>query len=113
MGERRKGLYPDELRERAVRMVQESSGEYSSQWAAMNSIAGKLGIGSGETLRKWVREAEAAEASGKAGRKAARVEESPEVKRLRRENAELKRANEILKAAAGFFAAEFDRPRRF
>ncbi len=112
MGERRKKQYPDELRERAVRMVQESSEEYSSQWAAINSIAGKLGIGSGETLRKWVREAEAAQGASKAGKKAP-VEDSPEVKRLRRENAELKRANEILKAAAGFFAAEFDRPRRY
>ncbi len=50
MGERRKGQYPDELRERAVRMVQESSEEYSSQWGAIKSIAEKLGIGSGETL---------------------------------------------------------------
>ena len=111
MGERRKKQYPDELRERAVRMVQESSQEYSSQWAAINSIAGKLGIGSGETLRKWVRETEAAQGAPKPGAKAP-VEDSPEVKRLRRENAELKRANEILKAAAGFFAAEFDRPHR-
>lgn len=94
-------------------MVQESSEEYSSQWAAINSIAGKLGIGSGETLRKWVREAEAAQANSKSGKKGVSVDESPEVKRLRRENAELKRANEILKAAAGFFAAEFDRPRKY
>lgn len=112
MGERRKGQYPDELRERAVRMVQESSEQYPSRWAAINSVAGKLGIGSGETLRKWVREAEAAEAAGKV-RKGVSADESPEVKRLRRENAELKRANEILKAAAGFFAAEFDRPRKY
>ncbi|GAB3262326.1 hypothetical protein [Kineosporia babensis] len=111
MGERRKGHCPDELRERAVRMVQDLSGEHSSQWGAITSIAQKLRISSGETLRKWVREAEAA--ATKSGRKQAPVEDSPEVKRLRREKAEPKRASEIRKAAAGFFAAELSRPRRY
>jgi transposase len=109
MGDRRVKQYPAELRERAVRMVLESSNEYESQWKAITSIAPKLGIGSSETLRKWVRDAEAKAG----GRPAPAVEDSAELKRLRRENLELKRANDILKAAAGFFAAEFDRPLRF
>jgi transposase len=64
------------------------------------------GIGSAETLRKWVRQAEV-DAGARPG---VSSEESAELKRLRRENAELKRANEILKAASAFFAAELDRP---
>jgi transposase len=107
MGERR-GQYPAELRQRAVRLVIESRGEYESEWAAINSIAAKLGIGSAETLRKWVRQAEV-DAGARAG---TTTEEAAEIRRLRRENAELRRTNEILKAAAGFFAAEFDRPHR-
>lgn len=110
MGDRRVRQYPKEIRERAVRLVLESSDEYESQWAAMASIAAKLGIGSTETLRKWVRAAQAAPGDGP---RVAAAEDSVELKRLRRENAELKRANDILKAAAGFFAAEFDRPHRF
>jgi transposase len=66
-------------------------------------------VGSAESVRKWVRDAEA-------GRRPGGVEpavvESAELKRLKREVAELRRANEILKAAAGFFAAELDRPHR-
>jgi len=74
----------------------------------MASIAAKLGIGTTETLRKWVRQAEV---DGGA-RPGTTSEESAELKRLKREVAELRRANEILKAAAGFFAAELDRPHR-
>jgi transposase len=108
--------YPAELRERAVRMVAESTLEHETQWAAMRSVAQMLGIGSTETVRKWVRDAEARAAGGPggiggaAGQRAG--EDSAEVKRLKREVAELRRANEILKAAAGFFAAELDRPHR-
>jgi transposase len=68
----------------------------------------KLGIGSTETLRKWVRRAEV-DAGGRPG---VRTQDSDEVKKLRAEVRELRRANEILKAAAGFFAAELDRPQR-
>ena len=71
----RASQYPPELRERAVRMVAEVTPDYRSQWAAITAVAQKLGIGTAETLRKWVR-----------------------------------RANEILKAASAFFAAELDRP---
>ncbi len=100
--------YPQELKERAVRLVAESREQYESEWKAIESIATKLGIGSSETLRKWVRTAEV-----NAGeRPGVSTQESAEVRRLRAENRELRRANEILKAAAGFFAAELDRPQR-
>jgi transposase len=78
--------------------------------AAIGAVAEKLGIGSAETLRKWVRRAEI-DAGQRPGLTS---EEHAEIKRLKRENAELRRANEILKAAASsFFAAELDRPQRF
>jgi transposase len=100
--------YPEELKERAVRLVLESRDQYASQYAAIESIAAKLGIGSAETLRKWVRRAEV-----DAGRRAGTTsEDSAEIRQLRAEVRELRRANEILKAAAGFFAAELDRPQR-
>lgn len=106
MARRSRSPYPPELRERAVRMVADTQGDYDSLWAAMNAVAQKLGVGTGETVRKWVRQAEAAVPSGLA------IEESEELRRLRRENAELKRTNEILKAASVFFAAEIERPRK-
>jgi transposase len=99
--------YPPELRERAVRMVAEVAADYDSPWAAMNAVAEKLGVGTGETVRKWVRQAE----TDAGARPGTTSEESEELRRLKRENAELKRANEILKAASAFFAAEIDRPR--
>ena len=73
----------------------------------MRSIAANLGIGTTETLRKWVRQAEVDGA-----RPGTTTEESAELRRLKREVAERRRTNEILKAAAGFFAAELDRPHR-
>jgi transposase len=100
--------YPPELRERAVRMVAEVRPEYPSDWPAIKAVAGKLGIGSAETLRKWVRRAEVDGGT----RPGVTSEESAEIKRLKRENAELRRANEILKAASAFFAAEPGRPLR-
>jgi len=103
---RRATNYPPELRERAVRMVAEVRPEYPSDWPAICAVAGKLGIGSAETLRKWVRQAEV-DAGTRSG---VTSEESAEIRRLKRENAELRRANEILKAASAFFAAELDRP---
>jgi len=103
---RRATNYPPELRERAVRMVAQVRPEYPSDWPAICAVAGKLGIGSAETLRKWVRQAEV-DAGQRPG---VTTEESAEIRRLKRENAELRRANEILKAASAFFAAELDRP---
>ena len=105
----RPSAYPRELRERAVRMVAETKGDYPSEFAAIGSVARKLGIGSAETLRKWVRQAQA----GTGQRPGVTTEESEQVKALKRENAELRRANEILKSASAFFAAELDRPHRY
>ena len=102
----RRGQYPPELRERAVRMVAEIRPEYGSQWAAICAVAGKLGIGAPETVRIWVRRAEV-DAGDRPG---VTTEQAAELARLKRENAELRRANEILKAAAAFFGAELDRP---
>lgn len=96
--------YPVEVRERAVRMVLEHEGEYDSQWAAITSVASKLGM-TPETLRKWVRRAEIDGGL----RSGVTTEERARVKELERENRELTRANEILKAAAAFFGAELDR----
>jgi transposase len=87
-------------------MAAEVRPNYESDWAAITAVAHKLGIGTAETLRKWVREAQV-DTGQRAGVSA---DESAELKRLRRENAELRRANEILKSASAFFAAELDRP---
>ena len=96
--------YPKEVRERAVRLVFEHEREYDSQWAAISSVASKVGM-TAETLRKWVRQAE----TDGGLRSGVTTEERARVKELERENRELRRANEILKAAAAFFGAEFDR----
>jgi transposase len=100
--------YPAEVRERAVRLVMEHRGEYQSEWAAITSIAQKCGM-TAETLRKWVRQVEV-----DGGRRVGvSSEEAARIKELERENRELRRANEILKAASAFFARELDpQPRR-
>ena len=103
VGMARRGRYPAEVRERAVRMVFEHEREYESQWAAITSIAAKLGM-TNETLRKWVRQAEI-DGGARPGVSSAEAER---VKELERENRELRRANEILKAASVFFARELD-----
>src|SRR4051794_13676595 len=101
----RRSAHPREVRERAVALVFElvKTEQYDSQWAAIGSVAAKVGVSS-ETLRKWVRQAEV-DAGSRAGTSS---EESAELTRLRRENSELRRANEILKAASAFFARELD-----
>jgi len=97
--------YSPEVRERAVRMVREHQAEHPSQWAAIESIAAKIGC-SAETLRHWVRRAER-DARQRPG---LTTDERQRLKDLERENRELKRANEILKLASAFFAkAELDR----
>ena len=101
----RQSRYSVEMRERAVRMVHEHRGEHESQWAAICSIAEKIGC-TAETLRKWVRQAE----RDQGRRPGLTTEERQRLKQLERENFELRRANEILKKAAAFFAqAELDR----
>jgi transposase len=91
--------YPPEFRERAVRMLLDQQGEYESQWAAMNSIANKVGC-TAETLRKWVRQAERDQGI----RNGVTSSERDRLKELERENRELKRANEILRKASAYFA---------
>jgi transposase len=100
----RQGRYPQELRERAVRMVFEHQDEHPSQWAAICSIAAKFGI-SHETLRNWVRRAEVDDGL----RPGLTSDERQHLNQLEREVRELRRANEILKSASAFFAAELDR----
>src|SRR5271154_3881147 len=98
--------YPPELRERAVRMIAEVSNQHDSEWAAISEVARLLEVGTAETVRKWVRQAEIDGGS----RPGVSTDESAELKRLKRENSELKRANWILKTASAFFTAELDRP---
>ena len=101
----RPSKYSPELQERAVRMVFEHTEDHPSQWATIRSVGEKLGC-STEALRRWVRQAER-DAGKRAG---LTTDERAELKRLQRENFELKRANEILKKASAYFAqAELDR----
>ena len=101
----RPSKYSPELRERAVRLVFDHASEHPSQWAMIRSVGEKLGIAT-EALRRWVRQAE----RDTGQRPGLTTTEREELKRLQRENVELKRANEILKKAAAFFAqAELDR----
>ena len=97
--------YSSEVRERAVRMVFNHAGDYATQWAAITSIAAKIGC-TPETLRSWVRQAER-----DAGRRAGlTTDERARMKQLERENRELRQANEILRKASAYFAqAELDR----
>jgi transposase len=90
--------YPVELRERAVRMFVEIRDQHDSAWAAMKAVADLLGVGTPETVRKWIRQGQI----DTGARSGVTTEESAELKRLRRENAELKRANAILKSASIF-----------
>ena len=97
--------YSAEVRERAVRLVFESLGDHTSEWAAITSVAGKIGC-KAETLRQWVRRAQRDSGT----RPGLTTSERDQLKRLEREVRELKRANEILRLASAYFAqAELDR----
>ena len=98
--------FSPEVRERSVRMVLEHQGEYESQWAAICSIAAKVGC-THETLRRWVRESE----TDSGARPGPTTTEQERIKALEREVRELRQANEILRKASAYFAqAELDRP---
>ena len=102
---RKSPKFSPEVMDRAVRMVFDAKDQYPSQWAAIESIAGKIGC-TGETLRKWVRQAERDQGL----REGPTTAGQQRVKELEREVRELRRANEILKLASAFFAqAELDR----
>jgi transposase len=98
-------VFPPEFRQRALRMLDEAVPEHDTEFAAIKHVAARLGVGP-ETLRKWKRRSEI-DAGERPGRTS---EELAEIRALKRENAELKRANEILRTASAFFAAELDRP---
>lgn len=101
----RPSKYSPELRERAVRMVFEHTPEYPSQFAAIRSIGAKVGCTT-EVLRRWVRQAE----TDHGQRAGLTTTEREELRRLQRENLELRRANDILRKASALFAqAELDR----
>lgn len=100
--------YPQEMKERAVRMVGEIRGNYGNEYAAIRAVAARLGIGSPETVRKWLRRAQVDGGE----RPGVTTEEKAEIRALKQENAELRRANAILREASAFFAAELGRPPR-
>ena len=102
---RKSSKFSPEVIERAVRMVFEAKDQYPSQWAAIESIAGKIGC-TAETLRRWVRQTERDQGL----REGLSTAEQQRIKALEREVRELRKANEILKLASAFFAqAELDR----
>ena len=101
----RKSKFSPEVRERAVRLVMETRERHDSEWAAITSVSAKIGCRA-ETLRKWVRQAE--RDAGK--RSGLTTSDQERMKQLKRENRELRQANEILRKASAFFAqAELDR----
>ena len=98
--------YTPEIKERAVRLVVDHEHEHPTRWAAICSVAAKIGC-TPETLRSWIKRAEHREREPEA------VDQAARLKALERENRELRQANEILRKASAFFAqAELERPFR-
>jgi transposase len=95
--------YDPNTKAKAIRLVREHRGDYPTEYAAITAVAGRLGM-TPETLRKWLRQAEAG-AGPAAGTSTA---ESAQVRELKRKNRELEQTIEILKAATDFFAREYD-----
>ncbi len=104
---RRPQKYPDELRDRAVRMVFEIREQNGESYGVITRVARELGVGA-ESLRGWVNQAEV-DSGGRPGTSTA---DAQRIAELERENRELRRANDILKAASIFFATELDGPRK-
>jgi transposase len=100
------GKYPPEIREQAVEMYNRCRSDFTSNDGTARHVAQLLGIGCFDTVLSWVRQA----GIDSGIRPGVTTDEQEEIRRLRRENAELKRANGILRAASAFFAAELDRP---
>lgn len=101
----RPNRYPQEVRERSVRLVLEQTDKHGSQWAAIQSVAAKMGC-TAESLRRWVRQAEVDHGT----RAGLTTSERDRMRALEREVKELRRANEILRKASAYFAkAELDR----
>lgn len=105
MTQKTSNRFSPEVRQRAVRLVLDQGGDHASQWAAIGSIAGKIGC-TAETLRKWVRQAE----RDTDQRPGPTTQDRDRIKALEREVRELRQANEILRKASAYFAvAELDR----
>jgi transposase len=98
--------YPEEIRRQAVELFKSSLSDHKTRQSAAKHVAGLLGVGCSDTVLTWARQAEVDNGS----RAGVTTEGTEELRRLRREVAELKRANAILRAASVFFAAELDRP---
>jgi transposase len=96
--------YDAETRAKAVRLVRDHVGDYASEYEAIRTVAGRLGMNP-ETLRKWVRLAQAEEVPGEG---ASATASAREIRDLKRKNAELEQTIEILKAATSFFVRESD-----
>ena len=103
--------YPDELRERATRLAVEARRDPASSVGAIRRIADQLGVHP-EALRTWVKQAESGTGTGIGAGSGTTSAEAAKIAELEREVRELRRANQILKSAASFFAAELDRPSR-
>lgn len=103
-------FYPDEVREKAVRLVVDHRGDYPSEWAAIKTVAERIGANP-ETVRNWVRKTQATTATPVAVQPVSE-DVAAELKALRRKNRELEKTVEILKAATSFFARECDPPQK-